>query len=51
MDLTLLARCGDYFISMTDANTYRDKEEGKAASDFIMVFVSETSISTAFASE
>ena len=51
MDLTLLARCGDYFISMTDANTYRDKAEGKAASDFIMVFVSETSIATAFASE
>ena len=51
MDQTLLARCGDYFISMTDANTYRDKVEGKAATDFIMVFVSESSIPTAFASE
>ena len=51
MDLTLLARSGDYFISMTDANTYRDKTEGKAAADFIIAIVSESSIPTAFASE
>ena len=51
MDLTLLARNGDYFISMTDANTYRDKVEGKAATDFIIVVVSESSIPNAFAVE
>ena len=51
MDLTLLARNGDYFISMTDANTYRDKVEGKTATDFIIVVVSESSIPNAFAAE
>lgn len=50
-DQTLLARTGDYFISMTDANTYRDKAEGKAATDFIIIIVSETSIPAAFTTD
>ncbi len=47
-DQTLLARVGDYFISLTDAGQYRDKEEGKSVMDFIVIFVSESDIPDAF---
>ena len=45
---TMLARSGDYFISMTDAKTYRNKVQGKHVTDFIIVFVSESDIPAAF---
>lgn len=47
-DQTLLARIGDYYISLTDAGQYRDKEEGKSVMDFIVVFVSESNLGEAF---
>lgn len=48
LNQTLLARVGDYFISMTDAKTYRNKTAEKKATDFIIVFVSENDIAAAF---
>jgi hypothetical protein len=33
---------------LTDAGQYRDKEEGKSIVDFIVVFVSESNMGTAF---
>ena len=48
LDQTVLARCGDFNISLTDAGQYRDKEEGKSIVDFIIVFVSESSMGDAF---
>lgn len=47
---TMLARSGDYFISMTDAKTYRNKTKDKHVTDFIVVFVSESDIAAAFGS-
>lgn len=47
-DQTLLARAGDYTISLTDAAQYRDKEEKKSVLDCIVIFVSESSIPAAF---
>lgn len=47
-DQTLLARVGDYSISLTDASQYRDKAEGKDVVDYIVVFVSESEIGSAF---
>ena len=47
---TMLARSGDYFISMTDAKTYRNKAQNKHVTDFIIVFVSESDIAAAFGS-
>ena len=47
-DQTLLARAGDFTISLTDAAQYRDKEEKKSVLDCIVVFVSESSIPDAF---
>ena len=47
-DQTLLARAGDYTISLTDAAQYRDKEEKKNVLDCIVVFISESSIPNAF---
>lgn len=47
-DQTLLARAGDYTLSLTDAAQYRDKEEGKSVLDCIVVFISESSIPNAF---
>ena len=47
---TMLARSGDYFISMTDAKTYRNKTQNKHVTDFIIVFVSESDIAAAFGS-
>ncbi len=48
-DQTLLARAGDYSISLTDASQYRDKAEGKDVVDYIVVFISESEIGSAFA--
>ncbi len=48
LDQTVLARCGDFNISLTDAGQYRDKEEGKSIVDFIIVFISESSMGDAF---
>jgi len=48
LDQTVLARCGDFNVSLTDAGQYRDKEEGKAIVDFIVVFVSESNLGNAF---
>lgn len=45
---TLLARTGDFYISLTDAGQYRNKEEGKSVTDCIVVFVSESNIGAAF---
>lgn len=47
-DQTLLARVGDYTISLTDAAQYRDKAEKKNVMDCIVVFVSESNIPNAF---
>lgn len=47
-DQTVLVRSGDFNISLTDAGQYRDKEEGKSIVDFIVVFVSESNMGTAF---
>ncbi|MCH5183539.1 MAG: hypothetical protein J1E00_05105 [Oscillospiraceae bacterium] len=47
-DQTLLARAGDFAVSLTDAAQYRDKEERKSVADCIVVFVSESSIPDAF---
>lgn len=47
-DLTLLSRSGDFAVSLTDVGQYRDKEEGKSMMDYIVVFVSESSIAEAF---
>ena len=48
LNQTLLARVGDYFISMTDAKTYRNKAQEKRVTDFIIIFVSERDITAAF---
>lgn len=48
LDQTVLARCGDFNVSLTDAGQYRDKEEGKSIVDFIIVFVSESNLGDAF---
>ncbi len=37
-----------YAISLTEATQFRDKDEGKAIADFIIVFVSEANIVDAF---
>ena len=47
-DVTLLGKANDFAISLTDAGQYRDKEEGKSIVDFIVVFVSESSMGDAF---
>lgn len=47
-DKTMLVKSGDYYISLTDAGQYRDREEGKNVTDCIIVFVSESSIPDAF---
>ncbi len=50
-DVTLLGKCGDFAISLTDAGQYRDKDEGKSMMDYIVVFVSESSIAKAFVAD
>lgn len=47
-DQTMLARAGDYTISLTDAAQYRDKAEKKNVMDCIVVFVSESNFASAF---
>ncbi len=47
-DQTMLARSGDYTISLTDAAQYRDKAEKKNVMDSIVVFVSESNLASAF---
>lgn len=50
-DVTLLGKNGDFAISLTDAGQYRDKDEGKSMMDYIVVFISESSIANAFVAD
>ena len=50
-DVTLLGKVNDFAISLTDAGQYRDKDEGKSMMDYIVVFVSESSIAKAFVAD
>lgn len=50
-DVTLLGKCNDFAISLTDAGQYRDKDEGKTMMDYIVVFVSESNIANAFSAD